>query len=76
MDVTSPNATPSGACVVARSSSSLDGDDREGDGLRSVDGVPSPRAAAARSTGTRRMGQDFWSEVRKRVNVNVNMARG
>ena len=49
-DVTSPNAAPSGACVVARSSSSLDGDDREGDG------VPSPRATRSMAARSRRMG--------------------
>jgi len=43
--------------VLDRAPAALEGDDR------SVDGVPSPRAATARSTGTRRMGQDFWSEV-------------
>ena len=39
--------------VLDRALAALDGDDREDDGLRSVEGVPSPRAT--RSMGTRRM---------------------
>jgi len=52
--------------VLDRALAALDGDDREDDGLRSVEGVPSPRAT--RSMGTRRMAwaqksfMNIWSK--------------
>jgi hypothetical protein len=42
--------------VLDRALAALDGDDREDDGLRSVEGVPSPRAT--RSMGKRRMASE------------------